>query len=359
MPKSKVCSPSYKIKITLINSVTQNKRVKYDITMTERCPLCEEDIQVGTAGPQGLAQHQGKKKCLANVKKKKQDAAKAKEPTLFAYLHQKVATQPTAIDLARDVERNEAEGFSRVVVSYGTTTHMRLETYATQHKDQESPSQHEDAGLSADLDLDLGSDLDRDLNHAWDRDKPLAWSTIKVKAKVMGCEPGCRPQERSTTPNDEPNDIQNEDRTLQEAQDAQGLVQRCARNPQDRPQTALPRTGCHKGWILLDHLRAEIGHVCEVLEDSEDNELVGYNRDAALSICADVPRDELWENVNPGLDRILGFRKPQDEIVAMVQCSQKGLQGLYEYLEVLVEQGGVVGGLLEGKIDALMTAMVE
>lgn len=112
MPKSKVCSPSYKIKITLINSVTQNKRVKYDITMTERCPLCEEDIQVGTAGPQGLAQHQGKKKCLANVKKKKQDAAKAKEPTLFAYLHQKVATQPTAIDLARDVERNEAEGFS-------------------------------------------------------------------------------------------------------------------------------------------------------------------------------------------------------------------------------------------------------
>jgi hypothetical protein len=32
---------------------------------------------------------------------------------------------------------------------------------------------------------------------------------------------------------------------------------------------------------------------------------------------------------------------------------------LYAYLEVLVEQGGVVGGLLEGKVAALMTAMAE
>ncbi|KAH9169245.1 hypothetical protein EDB89DRAFT_2115148 [Lactarius sanguifluus] len=78
---------------------------------------------------------------------------------------------------------------------------------------------------------------------------------------------------------------------------------------------------------------------------------------ATLSICTDVPQDELWENVNPGLDRILGFRRPQEEIVMMVHCSQVGLQGLYEYLEVLVEEGGIVGGLLEGKVTALLMAM--
>ena len=64
-------------------------------------------------------------------------------------------------------------------------------------------------------------------------------------------------------------------------------------------------------------------------------------------------------NVNPGLDRILGFGRPKGEIAVMVCSGCEGLQGLYEYLEVLVEKGDVVGGLLEGKVTALMTAMAE
>ena len=60
----------------------QEKGVKYDIMIKERCPLCEEDINVGTAGPMGLAQHRGKKTCLATVKRKKQDAV-MKKPTLL------------------------------------------------------------------------------------------------------------------------------------------------------------------------------------------------------------------------------------------------------------------------------------
>ena len=86
---------------------------------------------------------------------------------------------------------------------------------------------------------------------------------------------------------------------------------------------------------------------------------MGYNMVAVLTLCADVPWDKIWENVNPGLDRILGFGRPQEEIVALICCSQEGLQGLYNYLEVLVEQGGIIGGLLEGKVEALMAAMAE
>ncbi|KAH9068269.1 hypothetical protein EDB83DRAFT_2222807, partial [Lactarius deliciosus] len=221
---------------------------KYDVTTTERCPLCEEEIKVGTAGPQGLVQHQGKKKCLATIKKKKQDAEIAKKPTLWSYLRREDSSH-TATDLAREAERKETESSSRV-----------------------------------------------------------------VRARVGGCE---------ATP---------------------------------------ARRGCRDAWLLLDRLHNEIGKVPDdVLEDGEGNEpsyeLSGYNKMAALSICADVPQDELWENVNPGLDRILGFRRPQEEIVAMVRCSRVGLQGLYEYLEVLVEEGGVVGGLLEGKVTALLMAM--
>jgi hypothetical protein len=35
------------------------------------CPLCHEAVLVGTAGPKGLEQHEGKKKCLANIEKRK------------------------------------------------------------------------------------------------------------------------------------------------------------------------------------------------------------------------------------------------------------------------------------------------
>ena len=58
--------------------------------------------------------------------------------------------------------------------------------------------------------------------------------------------------------------------------------------------------------------------VCEALKDYEGNESEGYSRSAALLVWADVPQDKVWENVNPGLDRILGFGGPQGEIVAMI-----------------------------------------
>ncbi|KAI9431976.1 hypothetical protein H4582DRAFT_1821850 [Lactarius indigo] len=226
----------------------QNKGVKYDITTTERCPLCKEDIQVGTAGPQGLAQHQGKKKCLATVKKKRQDTEMAKKPTLFL---------------------------------------------------------------------------------------------IRVR------EPGCEPRAGGVTLNLAPNDQTN--RALHET------------NNMQQPQATPARKGCRTAWLLLDRLQAEIVKFPpEVLEGGGDElwtDLSGYNRNSALSVCADVPQDELWENVNPGLDRILGFGRPHEEIAAMVRCSWAGLQGLYEYLEVLVEEGGVVGGLLEGKVTALIAVL--
>ena len=35
----------------------------YDVDFAVECSLCKEIIPVGYAGPNGLAQHQGKKKC--------------------------------------------------------------------------------------------------------------------------------------------------------------------------------------------------------------------------------------------------------------------------------------------------------
>ena len=63
----------------------RNKGPKYNILKTACCPLCDEEVQVGTAGPQGLNQHQLKKKCLANIEKKRREEKKVKTLTLFFY----------------------------------------------------------------------------------------------------------------------------------------------------------------------------------------------------------------------------------------------------------------------------------
>ena len=36
-----------------------------------------------------------------------------------------------------------------------------------------------------------------------------------------------------------------------------------------------------------------------------------------------------------------------------------GVQGFCEYLEVLVDEGGIVGGLIEGKASTLVEAIKE
>ena len=100
---------------------------------------------MGTAGPQGLAQHKGKRRCLATVKKKQQDAALAKKPTILSYLHRPATALPTklptATDLAREAERKEAEESSRVVVNQVKLPEAIPGTYVVWHADRGATSQ--------------------------------------------------------------------------------------------------------------------------------------------------------------------------------------------------------------------------
>ncbi|KAF8148025.1 hypothetical protein B0H34DRAFT_272383 [Crassisporium funariophilum] len=56
------------------------EKVKYDDSTTIVCPSCGEDVRVGSAGPAGLAQHEGKGPCRKNQAKRKQQK---KTRTLF------------------------------------------------------------------------------------------------------------------------------------------------------------------------------------------------------------------------------------------------------------------------------------
>jgi hypothetical protein len=101
----------------------------------------------------------------------------------------------------------------------------------------------------------------------------------------------------------------------------------------------------------------------EILQSTPEvratDELAGFNRCAALTICATVTQDELWENVNPALDRMLRFGRSSVEIQGLIRCGPFGVQSLCKYLELLVEKGGVVGGLVEGKVSALIGVIDE
>ena len=54
---------------------------------------------------------------------------------------------------------------------------------------------------------------------------------------------------------------------------------------------------------------------------------------------------------------MLGFRRPKSKIQELVRCGEMGLQGFCEYLEVLINQGSIVGSLIEGKVSTLVEAI--
>jgi hypothetical protein len=89
------------------------------------------------------------------------------------------------------------------------------------------------------------------------------------------------------------------------------------------------------------------------------DELEGYNKEVAKAICNDVSTDEVWETVNPFLDRLLGFGKSKEEIRLLLRRGEKGLRGLHGFLAYLVEEKGVGGPLLEGKINLLVETIEE
>jgi len=105
--------------------------------------------------------------------------------------------------------------------------------------------------------------------------------------------------------------------------------------------------------------------VANVLKDNANilvvgpsDTLSGYSKAGAATIYDTVNNEEIWEMVNPRLDRLLGFGKSK-EVCSLLQHGPRGVTGLCSYFEYLVEEKGVVGEFVEGKINMLLEAMKE
>ena len=241
--------------------------------------MCQDAVLVGTAGPKGLEQHKGKKKCLATIEKRKKVEKEAKTLTLFSFLQRRdKETASTATETLQMEEKQKAAIASLILVS--RSTHP-----------------------------------------------PLDEEVAKTNTAVQDGEG---------------------DEHTQTMQDTAGGLER------------EKRKGCQHAWLLLGQLRAAIQNIPHrTPEGRASDELANFNRCAASTVCATVTPDELWECVNPALDRMLGFGRSNKEIQEIIRRGPFGVQGLCEYLELLVEEGGIVGGLLEGKVSALIGAIEE
>ena len=91
----------------------------------------------------------------------------------------------------------------------------------------------------------------------------------------------------------------------------------------------------------------------------EGDEISAYaGRDNAEVHCAGIlNNNKIWENINPGLDRLLGFGKSMNDIRSLIRRGPKGIDGFCKYLEYLIAEKGLNGGLIEGKVLVLIDAI--
>jgi len=204
--------------------------VKYNTSTTVKCPECDEDIQVGTVGPAGIIQHQGKKACIKACKAKKE---KGRVQTLFQVGVKKVqASLPAATSKGSDNSSSQAQ----------------------------------------------------------------------------------------------------------------------------QPVTG-PK-GCELGRKLIAELRTAAEQLGEdVPIATESNEISAFGWATAEANCMGVMTEEVWETVNPVLDRFLGFRRPLVEIKSLARWGERGIEGFCQYLTYLVKETGIQGGLIEGKVKVLIDAI--
>ena len=123
-------------------------------------------------------------------------------------------------------------------------------------------------------------------------------------------------------------------------------------------QSQTEHRGCKLGWKLIAELMAAAERIgLEVPTATESDEISGFGRVRAEAECTGVPDNEIWEAVNPGLDRLLGFGRPAVEVESIVRRGEMGVKGFCQYLTYLIEEKGIEGGLIEGKVKVLIGAI--
>ena len=83
------------------------------------------------------------------------------------------------------------------------------------------------------------------------------------------------------------------------------------------------RKGCTGGWKLIEELMTAENMGPDIPTARADDEISGFGRVQDEAQCAGVADDEIWEMVNPGLDRFLGFVRSSDDVALAVHGGER------------------------------------
>lgn len=78
----------------------------------------------------------------------------------------------------------------------------------------------------------------------------------------------------------------------------------------------------------------------------------------APSLPEDVDRRDDWQFFEQPFNILFGFGTQVDEIAVLMERGEYGVEGLCRWLESVVREFGVDAGLLEGKLERIMTALL-
>jgi hypothetical protein len=82
-----------------------------------------------------------------------------------------------------------------------------------------------------------------------------------------------------------------------------------------------------------------------------------FGIDPSCSAASKAPDTELWEKLDPMLNKTIGYDASIEEISSRIRRGPLGLDGLVEFLLWFVENRGLKVELIEGKVERLLDAI--
>ncbi|TFY77572.1 hypothetical protein EWM64_g6442 [Hericium alpestre] len=117
---------------------------------------------------------------------------------------------------------------------------------------------------------------------------------------------------------------------------------------------SMPSKACPKARQLLHKLREAMAHVpASSLPEADNDDIITQFSGKPPS----VPSESAWEVLNPMLNRLVGYETTAQQAALRLHHGERGLDGLYRYLNHFVEINGIPGALFEGKMSVLLEAI--
>lgn len=109
--------------------------------------------------------------------------------------------------------------------------------------------------------------------------------------------------------------------------------------------------------VQLQHLRDLVEALPPSMQVGTPSNLLGGFGTSPTKLFPSLMGDDLWEQMDPIINRVIGYGTSPNEISKHLTIGRFGLMGVYNTFAILVQHCGVEAGLLEGKLEVISEAV--